>query len=145
MSASLSVRTVMLATMLVALSALVVGCAPGDGPADLDGTHWTLVDWVEETIEADEFEVTVAFSDDQITGQAPVNSYGGTYATGPGNEFSKSQIVQTLLAGPEDAMRAENVYFALLAEATQYRVENGTLVLIDSDGRDVLVFEETDL
>ena len=46
----------------------------------------------------------------------------------------------TEMAGPEPAMRAEQIYLTLLAQARKYDRTAGRLVLLDANGNELLVF-----
>jgi heat shock protein HslJ len=70
-----------------------------------------------------------------------VNRYGGPYKAGPGNAFSVGELESTLMAGPEEAMRAERAYLTLLGQARSYRVADGILTLYDEGGNESLIFE----
>jgi len=59
----------------------------------------------------------------------------------PGSAFSVGELVVTLMAGPEPAMRAERAYLTLLAQARSYEVADGTLTLYDGGGNESLIFE----
>lgn len=122
----------------VSIGALV-GCAPR--PTSLEGTSWTLIGWSVSSIDPADFRITARFDGGQITGNSGVNSYGGPYEQGPGNAFSAGELVSTLMAGPEPAMRAETAYMKLLAEARSFEVSADTLTLFDAKGNEALIFE----
>ncbi|MBM4009679.1 MAG: META domain-containing protein [Planctomycetes bacterium] len=46
----------------------------------------------------------------------------------------------TSMAGPEDAMRAESVYFELLGKARRYSVNGANLALSDDGNQTILTF-----
>lgn len=119
---------------------LATGCDAfgGNGHA-LDGTRWRLVGWSVSAIDPRDFTTTAVFADGQISGSSAVNTFGGPYTTGSHGVFSVGEISQTLMAGPEPAMRAEQAYFALLTEAESYECTDGSLEL--SGPRGSLKFE----
>jgi len=130
------------AAMLVGVTILAGGCTAGG--ADLEGTQWVLEGWSVSSQDPTEFETTASFADGEIGGRAAVNSYGGPYTAGADGSFSTGEIVQTLMAGSEAAMRAEQTYFELLSQARRYEVDGDTLTLFDEDGTELLIFGATE-
>ena len=132
-----------LATVLVVAVAMLVpaGCSAG---AQLDETHWGLVGWSASSLDPEGFTITIVFSDGQISGSSGVNSYSGSYAAGPGDAFEVRELAGTLMAGPEEAMRAESIYLTLLEEARSFEVIDGRLTLHGDQGSESLVFESVD-
>ena len=126
------------AAALVGVALIAAGCAAAG--ADLEGTQWVLEGWSASSQDPTEFETTADFADGNIGGRAAVNSYGGPYAEGAGGSFSTGEIAQTLMAGSEAAMRAEQTYFELLSQARRYEVDGDTLTLFDEDGMELLIF-----
>lgn len=137
MSRALRISLVVLLLLSVAsLAALVVL----RGGSSLDGTRWRLSEWSVSSLAPSDFTITANLADGQILGTSAVNSYGGTYRTGPGGSFSTGDINATAMAGPEDAMRAEQIYFELLEQVARYSREGGTLTLADENANPLLVF-----
>ena len=136
-----AVRLVLVAALAASVSLGGVACALPGAVDDLDGTQWRLVEWSVSSLAPQDFEITLGFDGDQLGGKAAVNSYGGSYSTGRQGAFSTGDIAQTLMAGPEPAMRAESVYFELLAQAERYSLDGARLVLSTAAGVEVLVFE----
>ena len=54
--------------------------------------------------------------------------------------FSVGEMASTMMAGPEPDMRAETTYLELLAGATAYEVNDGSLTFSDADGRASLIY-----
>lgn len=124
------------------VGALLAVSLPSCGTrAALDGTSWDLVAWPVSDLDPGDFTITAEFADGRVGGTSAVNHYGGAYRTGPGNTFSVGEIEQTLMAGPEPAMRAEAAYIELLRSAESYRLNGTTLTLFDGSGAESLVFE----
>ena len=101
----------------------------------LSGTAWT----------ADEpTGVTLEFgADGSFNGQGPVNLYFGSwYVTGT-NGITFGPTGSTLMAGPEDQMKAETEFFGKLANVTGYTISDGKLTLTDKDGKTLLTFKES--
>lgn len=140
-------RTVLMRTIIVvaALAAVIAlaGCDALGNRASLDGTAWRLTGWAVNSLDPQGFTITAEFDDGNIGGTSAVNSYGGEYRTGPGNDFSVGEIAQTLIAGPEADMRAETAYLELLRAAASYRLNGTTLTLYDDAGNESLIFTAT--
>jgi len=132
--------TSVIAVLLVALLVCAaVGCSPGSSA--LEGTTWRLVGWSVSSLNPSEFTITATFADGQVSGSSGVNSYGGTCAIGPGGSFEAGDIASTLMAGSEDATRAESAYLELLRQARSFEVAGEQLTLFDEGGNESLIFE----
>lgn len=107
----------------------------------LDATAWRLTGWTISSLDPADFTITIEFAEGRLSGFGAVNSYSGTYKTGPGNAFAAGPTSTTLIAGPEPAMRAESAYFELLGQAGSYEVTDRDLTLFDSNGNESLLFE----
>jgi hypothetical protein len=84
--------------------------------------------------------VTITFEADTVGGQAPVNSWSAGYTAKADGGLEIGPIASTLMAGPDEAMRAEAAYLALLDEVDGYTtVEAGELYLFQ-DQANVLVY-----
>lgn len=109
----------------------------------LGGTSWILVEMPQSEADLGGYTITAAFSSDQISGQAPVNSYSGEFTAG-GAVFKVSEVARTLMAGSEEAMALEDAYFEALTAVTAYVYDGDTLQLLDPDGVVFLVFERVE-
>ncbi len=127
-----------LLVLVVGIVALLLFLRAGGSP--LDGTTWTLTGWSASSIDPEAFTVTAELRDGLISGKAPVNSYSGEYAAG-GIKFTTGAITQTLMAGSDQAMEAEALYFELLAQVETYTLEGDVLTLRGDGGSSLLVFE----
>lgn len=78
--------------------------------------------------------------DGTIYGRAPINSYFGAYTLSVSNGLVFSGIGSTLMAGEEQQMQNESAFFAALNNVSGYKLENGTLHLIDNTGAVLLTF-----
>jgi len=133
--------SVIRASVLAVSCALLAASLSACGSArSLDGTSWRLESWSVSSLDPRDFTITAEFDDGQIGGTSAVNSYGGEYTTGPGSDFSVGEIAQTLMAGPEEDMRAESAYIELLRAAASYRLNGTTLTLYDEAGNESLIF-----
>jgi len=130
-----------LMSMLIALSIFATGCGHDDGNSNaLAGTDWRLTAWSASSLDPSQFTITVAFDDSQISGTSAVNSYGGTYSANMSGDFSVGELQSTLMAGSDDAMHAEQIYFELLEQARKYTVNETILTLLDGGNNALLVF-----
>ena len=133
-------RTLAATAALSILLLTMSGCTLFGDRASLDGTTWRLTEWTVSSLDPQDFTITAQFEDGSVGGTSAVNSYGGEYRTGPGNDFSVGEIAQTLMAGPEADMRAEAAYIELLRAAASYRLNGTTLTLFDEGGNESLIF-----
>ena len=69
-----------------------------------------------------------------------VNNYFGTYKV-KGAEISFSQAGSTMMAAPEDMMRAEAAYFQFLPQVQVFKLE-GKLLTLTAENGETRVFEE---
>ena len=104
----------------------------------LEGTAWRLEGWTLSSLNPADFEITASFTDGRVGGKGGVNSYSGPYTVGRNGFFSVGDIISTLMAGPENAMRAESAYYQLLHEAKAYRLTDGHLTLLDANGNEIV-------
>lgn len=141
------VRVVVLLVLMATAGAGTIGCSDGGqgGQAGLDGTKWTLTGWSVSSLYPGDFEITAVLSDGKMSGKAAVNSYGGAYSAGLDKEgrggFSTGELARTLMAGEEPAMRAEDIFFQLLAASRNYALADGKFTLSDANGNQLLIFD----
>ena len=102
--------------------------------------------------------VTIIFNQDgTYGGQAPVNSYGGSFSAGITDKKTQrtplrlSDAFSTLLAGAPEDMEAEDAYYAALRSVASYSVSatdgkssKPVLNLFDKEGTCVLSFTRTE-
>jgi heat shock protein HslJ len=134
-------RSMILASVAIAVLSLLVAVGCSGGGSALDGTQWKLTGWTLSSLDPANFTITVQFADGKISGNSGVNTYGGEVKVGPGEAFAVGTIATTLMAGPDDAMRAETAYMTLLNQAKSYKMAGGTLTLYDEGGNESLIFE----
>ena len=138
----LSWITLTLVAVLALAGVVAAGC--GGDEQQLDGTSWRLEGWSVSSQSPADFEITAAFTSDQISGAAPVNTYSGGYTVTADGGFSVGELARTLMAGSEEDMKAEDTYFQLLAEAKAYEIDGGQLVLSDANGNQLLIYGPQD-
>lgn len=127
--------------------------APGDTPVTSDmvtpvggdlrlGEPWYLLGASVSSVQMPE-GVTLTFEQATVGGQAPVNSWSADYTATATGGLELGPIASTLMAGPDEAMRAEEAYLALLESVDGYTaVEAGELYLFDGQMQ-VLTFTTT--
>jgi heat shock protein HslJ len=76
-----------------------------------------------------------------VAGKSGCNSYFGTYQLN-GNQLTFGTLGGTEMycGSPAGIMDQESTYLALLGGVKSYRLQNGQLVMLDSAGKDVLVY-----
>ncbi|WP_067075989.1 META domain-containing protein [Methanoculleus horonobensis] len=117
-------------------------------PVMLPGTSWKLASLTDEngtlTPIINGTAVTAKFSlDRNVGGSAGCNSYGAGYTVDGANLAIEPAIrTEMYCSEPPGLMDQEDRYLALLAEVASYRVENDRLILADSEGNNLLVFEK---
>lgn len=131
----------------LALLALAAGCGNATGQADdskaLEGRTWraTAIAGLTEVQTAKGAAATAKFSAGQAGGSGSVNTWGASYATGPGNTIQISDLMTTEMAGPQDLMKQEAAYYAALPKAATYKVTETSLTLFDSEGAVLVTYE----
>lgn len=130
-------------TLIAVLLVSATGCDLAMEP--LSGTRWRLVGWIISSLSPTEFRISAEFYEGMISGNSGVNSYSGSYKFGLGNAFSVEEIMSTMMAGPENTMRAEAAYLDLLTDVSTYQLTEGRLTLFDSTGNELLIFEMEDI
>ncbi len=134
-------KTNVLILSIVMLSS-VLGCIDQEAPG-LEGT-WNLNSYVNR---ADAMvnilsntKVTFQFQDGKVGGNAGCNSYGGTCTLNGSSITIGPLAVTEMYCTDPGVMEQEADYLAALNSVTRYRIEGRTLVLINADGKDVLIF-----
>ena len=85
-------------------------------------------------------KITITFNPDgTFGGQAPFNGFGGTY-TVDGNAVVFGDIIQTLMAGSEDDMKAEVEFISELKNTTRWQIAEDKLILADADDKILFIF-----
>ncbi len=133
----------LLSAFVVLVVILVTGCnSLASGPA-LDGSNWQLTRWADSGIDPLPFGITATFTTEQMAGQSGVNRYSGSYRLSPGDRLTLGPVAGTRMAGPPEAMEAEQAFFRLLEQVQTYRRAGDELNLADADRRPLLTFKAT--
>ena len=110
-------------------------------PSDIANTKWELMAWSVSSVEPTEYTMTLTLDKDTFSGRSAVNLYGGGYSA-IGERLILSGIWSTKMAGPPEAMQAEQIYFELLGQVKKYTVTASALTLLDENSNELLVFEK---
>ena len=73
-------------------------------------------------------EITIGFEGDRYFGQSAVNRYFGSFEK-EGDKIKFGPAGATMMAGPEELMKAEQQYLQNLAKVTTYTINGKTLNL----------------
>lgn len=85
-------------------------------------------------------KITLTFEDGKVGGSASCNSYGGTCTLNGSSITIGPLAVTEMYCTDPGVMEQEADYLASLNSVTRYRIEGTTLVLVNADGKDVLIF-----
>ena len=112
--------------------------------SSLENTHWRLVSFGALGSEQPPVEgslITLFLANGQAGGYGGCNSYGGTYQV-DGDTISFEEIVRTERACQDERVtEQEQRYFQALESAALFERTDNLLILSDSDGNGLLVFE----
>lgn len=109
---------------------------------ELSGTAWVLSASTLSGKGSAQAEITAEFSDEQMSGQAPVNRYMAPYEV-QGQSIEFGVVAATLMAGPQAQMDLETEFFELLATVDSFTLDEDVLVLSAED-EEVMEFEATE-
>ena len=115
-----------------------------EAPIDpLAGTAWTLAALNVNQLPVPDSTVTLGFSTDGVAaGNNGCNDYSGTYVV-DGDSLTFGPITATEQACSEELAVQEGAYLTALASVAAYADAGGQLSLLDSNGQEVLRFNET--
>lgn len=119
---------------------LLAGCTGMAATPSLDGSAWQLTGWSGGSADPSTFKITANFAEGRIAGKSGVNNYFGPYTAGPGDKFTIGPAGSTMMAGPPEAMEAEQTFFKMLEQVRTYRRTGGELTLADANGKALLIF-----
>jgi heat shock protein HslJ len=83
--------------------------------------------------------VEITLAEGTATGRGGVNRFHTVFETSDGAGISFGVIAATRMAGPEAAMARERAFFAALESAVRFEVTEDELVLLDQDGRPLVL------
>jgi heat shock protein HslJ len=96
----------------------------------LNGTDWVLTHTDRETPVAEGIEITLAFSDERVSGKGACNRYSaGIEEGGNAGDIRIGQSMGTMMACPEELMKAEREYLEQLSHVNNFSFFSGSLAL----------------
>jgi heat shock protein HslJ len=125
-------------TMLALFFLTACGGSGGEAP-DLDGTEWGLVEMNGEAIPED-VEITIAFSEGQISGQSACNRYFAGY-TQEGATLAFDQAGSSNMYC-EGLMDFETEYLQTLSEIKSFEQDGDTMTMKNESGTAILIFSK---
>lgn len=131
----------------ILIAAGCTGNSPGPAGLQLDGTGWTLTDYVSggtSVVALNGTTVTMVFGDNgQITGSAGCNHYFASYGM-KGTTITIGQAGSTeMYCTAPGVMEQESAYLALLGRAASVTAGNDRLTFADATGTTILSFART--
>lgn len=102
--------------------------ASGPAGGDLSG-GWTLTSAAAVEGDVSAFAITIDFAAPNASGFGGVNQYMTSFTSTSEGGLEFDPIASTKMAGPDDAMAAEQAYFLALDSVTGYSVVGGQLEL----------------
>jgi heat shock protein HslJ len=125
-------------SVTILLFVFLSACAAGTGNDPLVGTAWKLVSLNDLPILKGP-ELTIRFSDGQISGSSGCNSFGGSYKISR-QKLTTSSMVSTMMACVDPGlMDQEQAFLGYLQDSPSFKLSAGQLQIIRSDGK-VLTF-----
>ena len=134
--------------LILALSGFIISCSANKStetrsePINIEiiqnkltATTWKLSKYFSEGKLKDVTVTSKAdlrFEDGKFYGNGSVNRYFGSYTLN-NNEINIGRIGKTLMMGPEDIMRQEDIFTALLEKITSYEVVGDELKLLNNE------------
>lgn len=103
--------------------------------ADLDNTHWTLVELGEDQPALADAEVTISFEAGQVSGSGGCNNYSGAFNLSDDNPFlvTFGPLATTAMACDDPIQRQESAYLAALQQVSRWGYAYGRLALAYTD------------
>ena len=128
----------LLLTLLALFFLTACGGSGGETP-DLDGTEWGLVEMSGEAI-LEDVEITIAFSEGQISGQSACNRYFAGY-TQEGTTLTFDQAGSSNMYC-EGLMDLEADYLQVLSEVKSFELKDDIMTLKNESGEATLVLRK---
>ena len=118
----------------VAVLFLLSACVEINPRDVLNGTSWTLMS-LDNTLPLEGRKFTLEFAEGRIRGSSGCNSFSGTYEI-IGEKISTGPIAMTMMACAETGvMEQEQAYLEHLQDAKTFKLSEGQLKIIRSDGK----------
>jgi basic membrane protein A len=105
--------------------------------ADLAGTNWTLLELDVDQPAPPDTEVTLSFTQDQLSGFGGCNNYSGSFSLSDDNPFVMTigPVASTQMACPEPILNQETAYLTALQNVSQWGYLVGKLALSYDNGQ----------
>ena len=110
----------------------------------LHNTDWRLINMAGKNMKLqmkNEEQITLSFTENEINGNAGINNYFGSYKISNEN-ISIQGIGATEMAGPDNLMRIEGEYLALLENVKKIKLINQKTLVLTTDKGKTLTFEK---
>ncbi len=126
--------------LLLSISGFTMASDP-----ELEGSRWHLSRYLDESSAMSpvltEVAVYLQFAEGRVSGSTGCNSYFGGYNIGPDSRLTLSErIGSTLKACAPPVTHQEQRYLALLPMVAAYRLESGSLALLDKEHDPILQY-----
>jgi heat shock protein HslJ len=116
--------------MILTLAALLSACATQTNLVD---TKWQLTNIAGKAPLAD-VTITLNFSKDAIGGNDGCNTYGGSYKVSKDKLTFGEDIFSTMMYCTDEIAVQTQAYYETLKQTTTYKITDGSLSLVDSNG-----------
>lgn len=130
--------------LLLAWTAPVLALAGETDMMALEGPTWRLVGVVHADGEMqtvpEGVEATATFADGAVSGSGGCNRFNAGYTT-DGDRLTIERGMSTLMACPEPQETVEKAFLIALEATQAYRIEDGQLAWLDTEGREIATFE----
>lgn len=128
-------RFLFLGTLFIALT-LLSACGKSDS---LNGTHWQLAELNGAPVLTDAI-VTLNFESGNLGGSDGCNTYGGSF-TAKGSSFTVGTDIFSTMMYCSDTINVQaTAFYSALNQAAEYRIDGGSLSLLDSSGNVLALF-----
>ena len=129
-------KTAIVGTLIGILALSLAGCG-GSGSISgdpLDGTAWELAAY-RKSRPISGTTITATFEDGRVYGSGGCNSYSGSYQVS-GDAITVGALAWTEMAclEPDGVMEQEVLVMAYLADAQTFRLAEGQLLIVQSEG-----------
>lgn len=135
----------LVATVLVALVALLSACGGGDEDNAANAPTMLAGSWKLETLNGKAADATVTstltMADGKANGNAGVNQFNGGYEAPSDGVLTFGPLATTMMAGPDNAMQQEQAFLKALGDTKKFTTEDGALVLMDDGGTRLAVLK----
>jgi heat shock protein HslJ len=138
------VRTAVVPLVAAVAAALAAGCAGGEESsteiASLEGVPWVLVAGVDVEGSDQASVPSATFDSGGVSGRAVCNSYASSY-TVDGGSLELAPVAWTRIACEPPGDAVENAFFEALERVRGWYVAGDELVLVNTEGDELLRFE----